>query len=367
MFGSPAMKLLATTVSILFRRSASFSISPARAYYPRSLHRKETLSMTISTTSEKDEALVQNMLYRVRQCNYMPQNARKSMVEFVVEGSSVGKCTTKVANLLCKSSPSEEPVFQLQYIDGKKQLTLTEHAGLSQETRTNAVKKVMEKLRSEGVITGWRDELYPLSSSFYSEPLLLVERAAAPFLGMKQYGVHINGVVENENGHNEMWMARRSKSKSKYPSMVDQIVAGGQPHGIGLAQNVIKECMEEAGIPEDVVVKGLQAAGVVSYEDFEEHPSDLVDGVFQTVVLFNYDLYLPKDFNPTPIDGEVDYFFKWTISDILESMHPAYHDPIKPNCYLCIIDYLLRKGLGVSMETKGYLDVFRELRSGDCT
>jgi isopentenyldiphosphate isomerase len=369
MFVSPVMTLLASTAFILLKRSASFLPSSVRVSSPRSSWLKKetrTLSMTIFTTSEKDEEVVQSMLYRIRQCNYMPQEARKSMVDFVVEGASVGKCTTKVAVLLCRSSPSE-PVFQLQSIDGKKQLSLTEYAGLTKETRTDAVMTVMEKLRSEGVINGWRDELYPLSSSFYSEPLLLVERAAAPFLGIKQYGVHINGIVKNENGENDMWMARRSKTKSKYPGMLDQVVAGGQPHGYGLTENVIKECMEEAGIPEDMAVQGLQAAGVVSYEDFEEHPSDLVDGIFQTVILFNYDLHLPKDFIPIPMDGEVDHFFKWTMKDVLESMHPNYHDPIKPNCYLCIIDYLLRNGLGVSMETKGYLDVFHELRSGDCS
>eukprot|EP00984_Skeletonema_dohrnii_P003890 scaffold1339_cov129-Skeletonema_dohrnii-CCMP3373.AAC.1 len=29
-----------------------------------------------------------------------------------------------------------------------------------------------------------------------------------------------------------MWMARRSKTKSKFPSMLDHIVAGGQPAGL---------------------------------------------------------------------------------------------------------------------------------------
>ena len=31
--------------------------------------------------------------------------------------------------------------------------------------------------------------------------------------------------------------------------MYDHIVAGGQPHGITLMNNVIKECEEEASIP----------------------------------------------------------------------------------------------------------------------
>jgi hypothetical protein len=49
----------------------------------------------------------------------------------------------------------------------------------------------------------------------------------------------------------------------------------------------------------------------------------------------------------------------------MESMDPECADPIKPNCYLVIIDFLVRRGF-VSPDTPGYLDLVRELRSGDC-
>eukprot|EP00798_Chlamydomonas_sp_ICE-L_P000109 gene109-5521_t len=57
-------------------------------------------------------------------------------------------------------------------------VTVQEALG-SPESRTEAVAGVLDTLRSEGVITGWRDELYP------------VERAAATHLGIKAYGVHV--------------------------------------------------------------------------------------------------------------------------------------------------------------------------------
>ena len=38
-----------------------------------------------------------------------------------------------------------------------------------------------------------------------------------------------------------------------------------QPHGISLAENVIKECCEEASIPEDMA-RTAMATGAVSYE-----------------------------------------------------------------------------------------------------
>lgn len=51
----------------------------------------------------------------------------------------------------------------------------------------------MASLRDKGVIRGWRDETYPLGPAFDAPPSLLIERAAAPYFGMRSYGVHVNG------------------------------------------------------------------------------------------------------------------------------------------------------------------------------
>lgn len=324
-----------------------------------------------------------DMLGRIRACNYMPNNVRSELVDFVADGKILGKVTPKVARLLCASSgaaPSsgKPPIFTVGD-DGR--LTLTDAAGETCDSRTDAVMSVMKDLRSRGVIDGWRDELYPVSDGFYSEPTLLVERAAAPFLGALEYGVHVNGLVlDGGDGRSDggggsgsglkMWIARRSATKSMYPGMLDHIVAGGQPAGLGLMENVVKECEEEAGVPPSLSRERASSAGAISYETFTPidgttSNSEDVDGVINRVILFNYDLVVPSEFLPTPVDGEVDEFFLWSIDDVKRSMALDYHDPIKPNCYLVIIDYLLRVG-HISPETPGYLDVLRELRSGSC-
>jgi hypothetical protein len=82
-------------------------------------------------------------------------------------------------------------------------------------------------------------------------------------------------------------------------------------------------------------------------------------------VLFCYDLHLPSDFRPMPVDGEVQEFFLYTIDQLLGSMAPDCPDPIKPNCYSVVVDFLLRHGY-LSPQVPGYLEVLRELRSGDC-
>jgi 8-oxo-dGTP pyrophosphatase MutT (NUDIX family) len=225
-------------------------------------------------------------------------------------------------------------------------LTLTDRAGSTFDDRTEAVADVMRSLRSEGVVRGWRDELYPVTSSFYEPPVLAVERAAAPLLGAIEYGVHANGLVTTESSNcssggaasatHKMWMARRSADKSKYPGMLDHIVAGGQPLGISLLENVVKECEEEAGIPEATARAGIRPASAISYETYSSGSSPTSSLSLPTItraVLFNYDLYLPPEFVPKPVDGEVQEFFLWTMDEVLDSMDVNYHDPIKPNCY----------------------------------
>lgn len=53
-------------------------------------------------------------------------------------------------------------------------------------------------MRDAGAIRGWRNELYPLGPAFDAPPSLLIERAAAPYFGMRSYGVHVNGEITPE-------------------------------------------------------------------------------------------------------------------------------------------------------------------------
>lgn len=81
--------------------------------------------------------------------------------------------------------------------------------------------------------------------------------------------------------------------------------------------------------------------------------------------MFNYDLYLPPSFQPKPVDGEVSEFMLMEMSQILDTMYRDHPDPIKPNCYSVVIDFLQRHGY-LNPEVPGYLEILQELRSGDC-
>lgn len=47
---------------------------------------------------------------------------------------------------------------------------------------------MLARLRGDGQISGWHDELYPVAAAFDAPPHCLLERAAAPHFGIKAYG-----------------------------------------------------------------------------------------------------------------------------------------------------------------------------------
>jgi 8-oxo-dGTP pyrophosphatase MutT (NUDIX family) len=362
---------------------------------------------TTEAPRDKEAQIVQNALFRIRDVNKAPPRGM-TFLDFVVDGTKLGRVSSSNADLLVARGGGGG-VF-LRASGGSSGdggalpcLTFSNQVEPTFDARTEAVASVTHRLRQAGHLPGWRDELYPISQSFYDDPVFAMERAAVPWLGALEYGVHVNGLVLGDDESNggataeaQMWMARRSQQKSKFPGMLDHIVAGGQPLGMSLLDNVIKECHEEAGISEDLARQGIRAASAISYETYVKSSQTL-----SRAVLFNYDLYLPSSFVPVPVDGEVDEFFLWTMDDLFEALDPNYPDPIKPNCYsgaypflsccgcyvtagsypssrvsqcavppfwyprTVIIDYLVRHG-HLSPDTPRYLDVVRELRSGDC-
>jgi hypothetical protein len=218
--------------------------------------------------------------------------------------------------------------------------------------RTHAMAEVLCTLRDEGVIRGWRDERYPVSGSFGEPPYLVMERAAVPLFGIRAYGIHINGYIRDEYGI-KMWVAQRSQSKPTEPGKLDQLVAGGQPVGIGLQENVLKECWEEAGIPPEMACQA-KPIGAVSY--CRETSQGL-----RPDVIFAFDLELPADFTPVNRDGEVAAFFLWPMERVISTVQES--TAFKSNCALVVIHFLTRHGF-LDPEHPDYLTILQNLLSG---
>ncbi len=215
--------------------------------------------------------------------------------------------------------------------------------------RTAAVAEVLEALRARGEVPGWRDEPYPVTTAFAAPPLLTMERAAVPLFGVMGFGIHVNGIV-GDGETMRMWIGRRSRTKPTGPGKLDQVVAGGQPAGVSLADNLVKECAEEAAIPADLALRAVPV-GAISY--CTERPEGL-----RRDVLFNYDLAIPEKFTPRNTDGEVEAFHLWPIAQVAETVRDG--DDFKFNCALVIVDFLIRRGL-IAPDHPDYIELRRGL------
>ncbi|WP_118180874.1 NUDIX hydrolase [Paraburkholderia phosphatilytica] len=165
------------------------------------------------------------------------------------------------------------------------------------DLRSAALGAVIGALAADGRIPGWRDETYAIRNAFDASPLAFIERAASRFFGTMTYAVHLNGIVEYGDRAPQLWIARRSDTKATDPGMLDNVVAGGIGWGFGVAETIVKECWEEAGIPADIAGRAAPGRTVHVLQSLPEGT--------QAEQIFVYDLALPDDFAPRNQDGEV--------------------------------------------------------------
>lgn len=260
-------------------------------------------------------------LDRIRACN---RHDLSHFLPFRVEGVQVGWVRPSFAEQLARWPETFR--VSTEAVDLAPELQ-------SFEARSAAVQAVIRALIGEGTIDRWHGEEYPVTAGGRDGAILALDRASASYFGIRAFGQHMNGYVRDRDGL-KMWIGRRSVNRAHEPGKLDHLVAGGLPHGAGLAENLIKECDEEAGIPADLAKQAVPV-GVVSY------CAELKKGL-KPDVLYCYDLALPSGFVPRPQDGETAEFYLWPVERVAEVVRDS--DEFKLNCNLVIIDFLIRWG-----------------------
>ncbi|CAN5676114.1 DUF4743 domain-containing protein [soil metagenome] len=201
--------------------------------------------------------------------------------------------------------------------------------------RTAAVRAFLLELRARGQFGKlWREEAYPVAWAFTDPRLMVMERAAVPWFGVRAFGPHMTGYVRR-GSEMHIWVPRRSYSKPTFPGQLDNTVAGGQPADLGLHDNLIKECGEEASIPPALAAQA-KAVSYVSYLN-QSGPQLKPD------LMICFDLEMPQDFTPRANDGEVHSFELWPVQRVFETVRDT--TDFKYNCNLVLIDFFVRHGL----------------------
>jgi 8-oxo-dGTP pyrophosphatase MutT (NUDIX family) len=201
------------------------------------------------------------------------------------------------------------------------------------DERTDAFGRIAEALDRADRISHRHGERYPVLSDA-GEARFLMDRAVAPYFGIRASGQHLNGYVQRPDGPH-LWVGRRSANRRVAPGKLDHMVAGGLPWGISLEDNLRKECWEEASLPADIADRA-RPVGIVSYCRDSERG-------LKPDTIYCYDLELPEDIQPRCNDDEVESFELLPALEVMRVIDET--DDFKLNCNLVIIDFLIRHGL----------------------
>ena len=216
---------------------------------------------------------------------------------------------------------------------------------------TARLKHVAAGLADEGIVPPLMNEPYPITAGGRDAAIATVDRQIAAYLGLRSFGQHLNGYVR-EGDRIMMWIGRRARDRLIFPGALDNMVAGGLSHGVALADNLLKECQEEAGMRPELALQA-RPVGALSYNRIAERG-------FRPDVLYCYDIELSADFEPQNSDGEVEEFMLLPIQQVMDIVHDT--DEFKLNCNLVIIDFMIRHGL-IGPEDPDYLDIVTGLRA----
>lgn len=161
--------------------------------------------------------------------------------------------------------------------------------------RTAAWNRLAVRARDDGWCPAWRDEHYDVRD-MAGDIIATLERGAFRRFGLNSAAIHVNGVLPD----GRQWIARRSPHKAVDPGLLDNLVAGGVGAGERVHDTLLRECLEEAGIPPALARTARPVRRLRS-----QRPE--FDG-WHDEWLEVFDLALPAGFVPHNADGEVAGF-----------------------------------------------------------
>ena len=166
---------------------------------------------------------------------------------------------------------------------------------------------------------------------FCEKKIFKINRKHLSQFGLPVYGVHCNVWSKLKNS-TIFHFAIRSKKLKKFPGFYDNLIAGGQPVGLSIEENLQKESYEEAGLN----IKQISQAKKSSTVHYMHNDRKK----FNSSVIFIYQLEKTDDMIFKNQDGEVDEFIQIEANEIYKIIEKKI---LKPNCIIPIIDFLIMK------------------------
>ncbi|EZF74552.1 hypothetical protein H105_03753 [Trichophyton soudanense CBS 452.61] len=241
-----------------------------------------------------------------------------------------------------------------------KSITLLAPEDATEQQRSALLAQTLEIGAKSGkidVLKGWRNELYPIYGP-KKELVASVERAGSSLFGILSYGVHMTVYTKDEKKGIMIWVPRRARTKQTYPGMLDNTVGGGIATGEPPFESLVREAMEEASLPEDIVRRDAKSCGCITYTYVRDERAGGETGLLQPECEYVYDLRLDPSVIPKPCDSEVEDFRLWSVGEVKEAMS---NGEFKPNCALVLIDFFIRHGFLTPENEKDYLEILARI------
>lgn len=202
----------------------------------------------------------------------------------------------------------------------------------------------------------WSDEVFPVYG-LNKELIMSIERVAAPLFGIVTYGVQLLAYQDNPEGLS-IWVARRSKTKRTFPSMLDSTVGGSLPTGEQPFECLIREAAEEASFPPDLTSKNAVACGTINYLNLTDERSGGEIGCFSPEVQFIYEMKVSTDVVPIPGDNEAEEI---TLMDIPRLKEALANGDFTPANGCVVLDFFIRHGLVTFESEPHYIEIASRL------
>lgn len=219
-----------------------------------------------------------------------------------------------------------------------------------QETRSDAIQRLIDLARERKVfprLGKQTDEQFPILGASFD---IGIERSAFSLFGIIGRGAHMTVYVRTEQGP-KFWIPRRSATKSTYPGMLDQAVAGGVARGESPLDCIVREAGEEAALSAEMVRENVLAAGTVTWFNISDDRAGGEPGLMNPGILYVYDLQVGEDVVFEPVEGDIDSYSLMEVDDVKQSL---LRGDFKPSCAMVMLDFFIRHGLITAENEKGY-------------
>ncbi|KAI8631513.1 NUDIX hydrolase domain-like protein [Xylariaceae sp. FL1651] len=223
---------------------------------------------------------------------------------------------------------------------------------------TRVIAEQLDRARESdqvAILRKWRAEPYRILGLSDGREVRMARAGSAVF-GIQTIGVHMLGFCHDNDSGIKLWIPRRSPTKQTFPGMLDNTVGGGLTADEDTLECLVREAEEEASLPGAWVKERARPVGTISYFSIRDERAGGPDevGLLQPAIQVLYDLEMPPDMVPRPLDGEVAEFLLWTPKQTLEALREGR---FKLNSAVAWIDFFIRHGYITAQNEPDYLEL----------